>query len=309
MSYLYIAGRGHSGSTIIDAALGQSSQILSVGELVSGLSRYPDEICSCGEAVCECSFWRSVDDSLRDASYESGMAGIAQILFPRAKVTHFPLALKNLILERSDPTVAAADDIIMKKLLLNKLTASILLDSSKEITRCAELLAASRSNRAIFLTRHPVGVCNSYRKRINAGTPLKIFRKKIALPKKFALLSDIFVSLTWTIWLLFMYLIKLCRPKQVIFCRYEDFLTDNSKFIFSLSEFLALDLSDISLVDQEVIDIGHNIGGNEFRHKAEIRFQKNSDPLQYITFATRAVCFLICWPGYLLRRYGWSGKS
>jgi hypothetical protein len=35
--YLYIVGRGHSGSMILDILLGNSSQIESVGQLLSGM--------------------------------------------------------------------------------------------------------------------------------------------------------------------------------------------------------------------------------------------------------------------------------
>ena len=38
--YLYVMGRGHSGSTILDILLGGGAAVESVGELVSGLERY-----------------------------------------------------------------------------------------------------------------------------------------------------------------------------------------------------------------------------------------------------------------------------
>src|SRR3954465_12970352 len=39
--YLYVMGRAHYGSTILDVVLGGGAAIESVGELVSGLERYP----------------------------------------------------------------------------------------------------------------------------------------------------------------------------------------------------------------------------------------------------------------------------
>src|SRR5262245_53099489 len=58
--YLYIMGRGHSGSTILDILLGNSRQIESVGELLAGLSRADHEMCCCGETMPDCAFWREV---------------------------------------------------------------------------------------------------------------------------------------------------------------------------------------------------------------------------------------------------------
>ena len=56
--YLYVMGRGHSGSTILGILLGGGAAIASVGEVVSGLGRYAlgTEICSCGSPMHECSF-------------------------------------------------------------------------------------------------------------------------------------------------------------------------------------------------------------------------------------------------------------
>jgi hypothetical protein len=60
--YLYVMGRGHSGSTILGILLGGGAAIASVGEVVSGLGRYAlgTEICSCGTPMHECSFWTEV---------------------------------------------------------------------------------------------------------------------------------------------------------------------------------------------------------------------------------------------------------
>src|SRR5262245_54968891 len=62
--YLYIMGRGRSGSTILDILLGNSSQIESVGELVFALSRADRDRCSCGLMLSHCFFWRQVRSRL-----------------------------------------------------------------------------------------------------------------------------------------------------------------------------------------------------------------------------------------------------
>ena len=61
--YLYIMGRGHSGSTILDILLGNSTRIESVGELLSGLSRADHQMCSCGVMVPDCATRASVASS------------------------------------------------------------------------------------------------------------------------------------------------------------------------------------------------------------------------------------------------------
>ena len=58
--YLYIAGRGHSGSTILDILLGNSGAIESVGELVSDIGKETGGQCSCGLAINDCPYWQAV---------------------------------------------------------------------------------------------------------------------------------------------------------------------------------------------------------------------------------------------------------
>lgn len=58
---IYIMGRGHSGSTILDIIPGNSAQLESVGEPMAGLSRGSEgEICACGEPIQDCAHWREV---------------------------------------------------------------------------------------------------------------------------------------------------------------------------------------------------------------------------------------------------------
>src|SRR3954453_12575018 len=58
---LYVRGRAHCGSTVLGVVLGGGAAIESVGELVSGLERYPTgELCSCGALMRACPFWTEV---------------------------------------------------------------------------------------------------------------------------------------------------------------------------------------------------------------------------------------------------------
>lgn len=62
--YIYIAGRGHSGSTLLTILLGRHPQIASVGELANlSLQCFRDEntrwtgLCSCGQRPFDCPIW------------------------------------------------------------------------------------------------------------------------------------------------------------------------------------------------------------------------------------------------------------
>ncbi|GMT42524.1 MAG: sulfotransferase family protein [bacterium] len=58
---LYIAGRGRSGSTILDNLLGQVDGFFSAGEIRLGGRRLAeDSYCGCGGRLTECDVWRGV---------------------------------------------------------------------------------------------------------------------------------------------------------------------------------------------------------------------------------------------------------
>ncbi len=58
---IYIAGNGHSGSTLLDIMLGSIPQAFSAGELtfVTRKSIF-DEYCSCGEQIKDCAIWTQI---------------------------------------------------------------------------------------------------------------------------------------------------------------------------------------------------------------------------------------------------------
>lgn len=63
---IYIAGLGHSGSTILDMALGANPNIIGLGEIyaVFNSKNYKDlfenSTCSCGAKGADCSFWKEI---------------------------------------------------------------------------------------------------------------------------------------------------------------------------------------------------------------------------------------------------------
>jgi len=72
---VYIAGNGHSGSTILDMCLGAHPGIIGLGEIANILLASSHKLeennftkikCSCGNDMCNCDFWMGVREWLRD---------------------------------------------------------------------------------------------------------------------------------------------------------------------------------------------------------------------------------------------------
>lgn len=78
MRIVYIAGLGHSGSTILDLVLGCNEKVVGLGEVSSVIksngselqshTKYNDIFCSCGKIINECEFWGKAKEKLIECS-------------------------------------------------------------------------------------------------------------------------------------------------------------------------------------------------------------------------------------------------
>ncbi|MFW6371576.1 MAG: hypothetical protein ACOC10_10280, partial [Bacteroidota bacterium] len=137
-NWLYISGRGHSGSTMLDAMLGNADGIESVGELVSGMGRYK-ALCSCGESFEDCPYWAEVrgrfkeaagiswDEAVRSSVGQAHIRRFFGTLFAPPPNTDWVMRLKT-----HSEGIAEAVGAVSEK--------DVIVDSSKEITRALFLL-------------------------------------------------------------------------------------------------------------------------------------------------------------------------
>jgi hypothetical protein len=142
---VYITGRGHSGSTLLDLLISAHSEVVSVGEAKCLVTR-PDEPCTCGApTVFVCPFWEKVDAALRER------AG---------------LSLRELDIDSADAGIFAAHNRAFFQAVASVTGKPIILDSSKTVDRLEALLEAQICPvQAIHLVRSPQGVVYSNAKR------------------------------------------------------------------------------------------------------------------------------------------------
>ena len=162
---LYIAGNGHSGSTIIDIILGSTKGYFSAGELTyitrKGLKK---EYCSCNELISDCEVWNKIFElwisnmnisfskysELRNC-YE-GNKYFFKVLF----CYFFPSKNFNLYISNTKFLFEAIHTVT---------NASVIIDSSKVSSR-ALILNKIVPVSIIFLLRNFKGVLNSEKKNI-----------------------------------------------------------------------------------------------------------------------------------------------
>jgi len=148
---VYVAGTGHSGSTLLDLLLGTHSRIESVGEFkrIGRLYEAPQikQTCTCGEPFSTCPFWTRV----------RGMTD------PRVDRSAWSVAPAKML----PADAPAPDDLeIFSQAILETSGKSVLCDSSKSIRWLRWLCRSGRfSIHLVHLVRDGRAVAHSNAKR------------------------------------------------------------------------------------------------------------------------------------------------
>lgn len=134
---IYIAGHGHSGSTLLDLIIGSHSRVESVGEVTQkGLTRLmqrpQEELCTCGRPFSQCPYWQANLDHLRELG----------IISPKD------------VLIRSDELI---------KVVLRASDKSVYLESTKSIDRLQYFLSSPNLDlHIIHIVRDPRATVASF---------------------------------------------------------------------------------------------------------------------------------------------------
>lgn len=303
--YLYVLGRPHSGSTILDILLGNSDDVESVGQLISDMGKL-DNVCSCGTEIRTCPFWSSVRARLAEAGIDWDEAVAASV--GQAHVRRF---LATWWAGTANPDLRRLVTITeaLEAAILGQRRKLALLDSSKEPTRGLFLLKYMPSARIIRLVRSPLSSVASHYWRLKKQGRFHFLRREYRRPE----LTPLFLVLAAGSWLIGNLLgeIAVCvAPARVIRIRYEDIRDNPSGELGRLGAALGIDVShSIEKLERgEHFSPGHNIGGNAIRLEQQLRFdpQREAQRLalpRWIELIT--IC--LCWPlmlayGYRIRR-------
>jgi hypothetical protein len=295
---IYIMGRGHNGSTVLDGLLGNAMEIESVGELGSGLSRYPYELVSTGETMAESAYWQGVASRYAEKSGcvpAESFAWLARCTHPRQFLTWL----------RAGPKHPA----VLKALAINTHLASAIaevagkhavLDSSKEYSRGLFLCKFYPRIKIIHLVRSPIAIVYSYLKR---GT-FKFLRKSFKVRPWTTPLVVGTVLCTWSVGCLLGSIVRHLYPSRVLTIRYEDLCGQPRRELEKLGAFLELDLTELAvkIEQQQPLTIGHNIGGNRMRFQKQFTFAPDHQK-KPVSLAYRLLALVVNGPFLLVHRY------
>lgn len=299
--YLYITGRGHSGSTVLDAMLGNSNYIESVGELISGMNRY-DARCSCGLIFSECDFWNQVRSHFEKITdYKWGYA--AELLKRQGHILQFPRTLISRLDSRWASNIVEINKAIADSIEFSS-GKEITVDSSKEVTRALFLLRFLPDTRIIHLVRDPMQILESNFYRMRNNGSFKFLRKTYKVDKVF--FPYLLVSTIG--WLAGNLLIEICSlfsRHRVLRVRYEDLIDSPLEQFERLSKFIGFPLGEIQnkIKKNDLFDMGHNIGGNHMRMAGSFIFDPRKSSRFGLHKRYQLVVRFLCYP--LMKRYGY----
>jgi len=312
--FIYIMGRGHSGSTALDGLLGNARDCFGAGELIPGLE--PDiPLCSCGETIETCPFWQPIKTRLCDPDPTRWRPLITNLI-AQATIRRF---LRTFWMRFDDPQKRSLvdDNRALLEAIAEQANARSVVDSTKEITRGLFLARFLPSSRIIHLVRHPESTAESLVRRMNIGTGYK-FQGTRYFNQSLTPLFVAMMSATWTIGNLLCEIVRWTAPDRVMRVEYETLAADPVTTLERVCRFLELDGTEmIGRVERgETLAMGHKIGGNGMRMQHEFRFHaattstnaQGTDSDRGLPPLYRWICRLLTWP--LLWRYGylWSAS-
>jgi UDP-N-acetylglucosamine transferase subunit ALG13 len=268
---LYLGGLGRSGSTLLERSLGQIDGLACIGESVHLWERglRDDELCGCGSAFSQCSFWQRVGKS---AFGGWDRVDVDEVLRLKASVDRTRFARKLFAAQehRDGPgkgefgrRLRRYGDLLTRlyAAVLEVSGADVVVDASKHASTALVLAAAPGIDlKVLHVVRDSPAVAYSWTKQIP--------RPEAGPGEYMATWSPAQTAVHWSSenWLIDR-LASHGTPTQLI--RYEDFAAAPRAVLADLVAFLGRDDADSALGFIEGstmhLDPSHTVAGNPMR--------------------------------------------
>lgn len=293
----YVLGKGRSGSTLLDAILGQLPGVFSAGELRTlwswGYQHAAD--CSCGRPVRECPVWSAVvAETLGTATPTDAQIGALVDQQARAlRWRQVPGALAGATTPAL--TAYAETQARLYRAIVAVTGAEVIVDSSKWPAHPGVLGRIDGVEpRILHLVRDPRAVAFSYRRHKPTGG------RQPAMPR-------FGVAYSATSWLARNAAVEVARrgaPSQRLL--YEEFAARPREALAAAATLLDRDPSDLPFVGARTVRLGatHLVGGNPGRFGGgEVTIQPDAEWSERLSARDAAVVTAVTAP--LLGRYGY----
>lgn len=301
-SLVYIVGRGFSGSTILDAVLGQTSGAFNVGELSAGLGRL-DCVCTCGTTIGQCRVWGQVRE-LFEAQTGLPLSAAGCAVRRRSR----PQFLIRKLLDHG--TYERQSWRELNRAIYNAVSrvtrAELIVESSKSPFRALDLVLQGVGVRLVHLVRNPYRVLDSHYVRLQGGEGFKFMGHRFEA-KRFSGAYILIAALSWVVGNGLAELI--CRFSQApsTRLRHEDLVSSPRQSLRRVEGDLGVSLWPISkeLSVGQCIPLGHQLAGNRVRVHGAFRLSSKERGIRLPGKLWRLSSLIV---GPMARRYGYRGS-
>lgn len=303
---VYIMGYHHSGSTLLDIALGSSGVIAGFGELsnlpASGWLGH--EPCSCGREGSDCEFWSAVLEEWKQRIGGIHLEDYVAAQNHYTRPVSWGRLIRNLVSKSAKFDLYAGQTKELFSAIHHVSQNKILVDSSKNPRR-ALLLSMIPGIRVsvIHLVRDARAVTWS---AIRKTRKLKDNDDTKTSGTRFANRPVWEISLRWVAQQIQSEIVRrLMRSDRYLMVRYEDFVAHPDSVLDDIGNFLHLDLTDVrtALSEGEGLQVGHVIAGNRLRMMSGITLKPDLEWTEKLPEGDRTKVWRIA--GWLLRIYGY----
>ena len=305
-SYLYIVGRGHSGSTIFSMLVGEARTVSSEGEIITGFRRgYEAKRCASGEPFAECSLWSKVRAAFERRA-GTGFADAVRTLNRRAS---YGRIIPNLLAGPNSAEAREAKRLIeaLYDSIAEATNRPVVLDSSKDMSTATFLLRHVPDAKLVHFVRSPFGVVDSYVKRIKSAKSFHVFRIRFQV-ERFYFIPMVVSALLWTAGSFACELLRFFWPKRVITLHYEDLCERPVALVEQLESFTGISLSEAKEAAEANREMqpNHGLSANHLMRRGNIAFSPKKGMPRYLTAFDKAVVTLCTFP--MLVVYGYLGR-
>jgi UDP-N-acetylglucosamine transferase subunit ALG13 len=268
---LYLGGLGRSGSTLLERSLGQIDGLACIGESVHLWQRgvLQDELCGCGAAFSQCSFWQRVGKNAFGGWDRLDVTDLMRLKESVDRKRHAPRLLRAGTRRGQAPTndfdrrLRRYGDVLTRlyTAVLEVSGGDVVVDASKHASTALVLAATAGVDlKMLHVVRDSPAVAYSWTKQIA--------RPEAGPGEYMATWTPTQTALHWTSEnALIDRLARRGTPTQLI--RYEDFAADPHATLSDLMAFLGHDDAEAALGfiqgSTMHLDPSHTVAGNPMR--------------------------------------------
>lgn len=285
---IYLLGAGRSGTTALATFLGNSKDILTVGEMHQFFEHIENhKVCSCGNTLNSCEVWSNILEKLPTEYIEK-----AKEYTEFCEKFEYHNAIPKYFLNKFDSTniekYININEIIFEA-IQDQYKPKYILDSAKYIGRYLGLKKSKKLNiKPIYVVRDVRGVISS-------------FSKAVQSPR-----GSISTIVYWLIVNSVAELLYRVSPKgSMIKLKYESLIEEPIKEFERLEQFLDIDLNNIKdkIKNDDSFNMPHIIGGNRIKSNKQIKFQKDIGWRYKYSGGKKFFYYLLASPIMLLNRF------